>query len=173
MFEGKISDRLKERAAKIRLIAFDVDGVMTDGSLFIANDGELVKRFFALDGLGMKLAQQFGLETAIISARKSQQTIARFEDLGVEDIYTGCEDKIKCLEELCKKYSCDLEEVAYIGDDSIDVPILEKVGLAACPPDSHYSVFKHIHYITERKGGHGAAREFIDLILWAQAKIPA
>lgn len=171
MFEN-ISERLKERAQKIKMIGFDVDGVLTDGSLYIANEGELVKRFFALDGHGMKLAQNFGLMVAIVSARKSQQAVNRCTDLGVKEIHTGVENKLACVKELIEKYALSYDEFAFIGDDSIDVPVLELVGLAACPPDSHYSVFKHIHYITERKGGHGAAREFIDLILAMQGKIP-
>ena len=171
MFEN-ISERLKERAQKIKMIGFDVDGVLTDGSLYIAKDGELVKRFFALDGHGIKLAQNFGLTVVIVSARKSEQTINRCTDLGVKEIHTGVENKLSCVQDLLKRYELNYDEFAFIGDDSIDVPVLELVGLAACPADSHYSVFKHIHYITERKGGQGAAREFIDLILAMQGKIP-
>jgi len=172
MFEGKISDRLKERAAKIKLIGFDVDGVLTDGSIFIGDHGEFIKRFYALDGLGVRLAQKFDIECAIISARKSNQTLVRFTDLGVQEIHIGIEDKLACLKQMAEARKLSLDEIAFIGDDSIDVPILEQVGLAACPPNSHYSVMKHIHYITERKGGEGAARELIDLVLYAQGKIP-
>ena len=171
MFE-KISKRLEERAQKIKMIGFDVDGVLTDGSLMIGEEGELIKRFFALDGHGMKLAMKFGLEVVVVSARYSKQTINRFEDLGLKEIHVGVEDKLTCVESLLDKYNLTLDEFAFIGDDSIDVTVLEKAGLAACPPDSHYSVLKHIHYITERKGGHGSAREFIDLILAMQGKIP-
>ncbi len=172
MFSGKISDRLKERAAKIKLIGFDVDGVLTDGSIFIGDHGEFIKRFYALDGLGVRLAQKFEIECAIISARKSNQTLVRFTDLGLKEIHVGIEDKLSCLKKMAEARSLSFDEIAYIGDDSIDVPILEQVGLAGCPPNSHYSVMKHIHYITERKGGEGAAREFIDLILYSQGKIP-
>ncbi len=172
MFAGKISDRLKERAAKIKLIGFDVDGVLTDGSIFIGDHGEFIKRFFALDGLGIRLAHKFGIGTAIISARKSNQTLVRFSDLGVEEIHIGIEDKLSCLKAIAERKSLSFDEIAFIGDDSIDVPILEQVGLAACPPNAHYSVLKHIHYITERAGGEGAARELIDLVLFAQGMIP-
>ncbi|MCH2227318.1 MAG: HAD hydrolase family protein [Candidatus Caenarcaniphilales bacterium] len=171
MFE-KISDRLKARAEKIKMIGFDVDGVLTDGSLFIGKEGELVKRFFALDGLGMKLAMQFGIKVAVVSARHSEHTINRCTDLGLEEIHVGVEDKLSCVHDLLARHELKFEEFAFIGDDSIDVTVLELAGLSACPPESHYSVFKHIHYITERAGGHGAAREFIDLILAMQGKIP-
>ncbi len=172
MFQGKISDRLKERASKIKLIGFDVDGVLTDGSIYIGEEGELVKRFYALDGLGIRLAHRFGLATAIISARNSKQTVRRFADLEVKEIHVGVEDKLTCLQNIAERMGIAFEEIAFIGDDSIDVPILEQIGLAACPPNAHYSVFKHIHYITERAGGEGAARELIDLVLWVQGKIP-
>ena len=169
----KISDRLKERASKIKLIGFDVDGVLTDGSLYFDEKGEALKRFYALDGLGMRLALKFDLIPAIVSARKSSYVTARFTDLGLDEIHIGIEDKFSKIQELADKYKLEMDEIAFIGDDSIDVPVLEKVGLAACPQDQHYSVLKHIHYITERPGGQGAAREFVDLILVAQGKIPA
>jgi 3-deoxy-D-manno-octulosonate 8-phosphate phosphatase (KDO 8-P phosphatase) len=170
---SKISDKLKSRAQKIKMICFDVDGVLTDGSLYIAEEGEFVKRFSSLDGYGMKLALKFGLKLAIISARHSVQVRTRFGDLGLSEIYIGEEDKLGRMEKLMEKYSLSFDECAYIGDDIIDVPVLEKVGLAACPKDPHYSVLKHIHYITEKAGGYGAAREFTDLILFCQGKIPA
>ena len=172
MFD-KISDRLKERANKVKMICFDVDGVLTDGSLFIWPEGELFKKFFALDGHGMKLAMKFGIECCIVSARPSKHTIARFEDLGLKEIHVGVENKLDKVEELAKKFNISLDEIAFIGDDSIDVPVLERSGLAVCPPNSHYSVYKHIHYITERAGGLGAGRELVDLVLYSQGLIPA
>lgn len=172
MFE-KISDQLKDRASKIKLIGFDVDGVLTDGSIYIHEAGEAFKKFHALDGHGLKLAKSFGLEICIISARKSPHVHARFEGFGFEDfINTGVVDKLNCLMQIIEKKNISLEEVAFIGDDALDVPILEKAGLASCPPEAHYSVLKHIHYITERGGGKGAARELVDLILYCQGKIP-
>jgi len=169
---AKISDHLKERAKKIKLIGFDVDGVLTDGSLYIGEHGELAKRFHSLDGLGIKMAIQFDINIAIISARNSIQTHVRFNDLGVKEIHTDVNDKFVCANEILERYGITMSEFAYIGDDSVDVPILEKAGLAACPKEAHYSVFDHIHYITERPAGYGAAREFVDLILHCQGKIP-
>ncbi len=172
MFE-KISEQLKTRAAKIKLIGFDVDGVLTDGSIYINEEGEVFKTFHSLDGYGLKLAKSFGIEICIISARQSPHVHARFKSLGFEDdINTGVLDKLSCLEKIILKKNISMDEVAFIGDDALDVPILEKAGLAACPPEAHYSVLKHIHYITERQGGKGAARELVDLVLYCQGKIP-
>lgn len=169
----KISDRLKERAAKIKLIGFDVDGVLTDGSIFINEGGEVFKKFHSLDGHGFRLAKNFGIDICVISARKSPHVHVRFAGFGFEEnIHTGVLDKLTCLEEIIKAKGISYDEVAFIGDDDLDVPILEKAGLSACPPGAHYGVFKHIHYITNKKGGKGAAREFIDLILYSQDKIP-
>lgn len=172
MFEN-LSEGLRARAEKIKMIAFDVDGVLTDGSIIIGDQGELAKRFCSIDGHGMKLALKFGLKLAIVSARYSPQVLVRFKDLGLEEIHIGKEDKLTCVQKILEKHSLSFEEFAYIGDDSIDVPVLEKAGLSACPKDPHYSVLKHIHYITERAGGYGAGREFVDLILYSQNKIPA
>ncbi len=172
MFET-LSNQLQERAKKIKLIGFDVDGVLTDGSIFIGESGEVFKKFSALDGHGLRLASNFGIKICIISARKSISVCKRFENFGFEDdIHTGVEDKLSCLKQIISKYNLNIDEVAFIGDDSLDIPILEKAGLAACPPRAHFSVLKHIHYITDSQAGFGAAREFIDLILFCQGKIP-
>lgn len=171
MFE-KISEALKTRAQKIKMIGFDVDGVLTDGSLFIGDKDEVFKRFHALDGMGIRQAMQFGIHVAIISARPSKQVHPRFEDLGVPDIHVGAEDKLGVVNSLLEKYNVNMDEFAFIGDDSVDVPVLEKAGLSATPKTHHYSVEKHIHYITEKDGGYGAAREFTDLILSCKGLIP-
>lgn len=172
MFE-KISDQLKTRASKIKVIGFDVDGVFTDGSLYINEEGESFKKFSALDGLGVKLAEQFGIQVVIISARESVAVHKRFAHLGIREVHTGAKDKLAKAQELADKLGFSIEEeFAYIGDDSPDVAVLEKAALSACPPNAHYSVKSLIHYITEKAGGSGAAREFVDLILYCQGKIP-
>lgn len=172
MFED-ISERLIERCKKIKLIGFDVDGVLTDGSIFIGESGEVFKKYSSLDGHGMKLALKFGIQVCIISARKSASVHKRYEGFGFEDdVHTGIEDKWTKMQEIIKKYELQNDEVAFIGDDALDIPVLEKVGLAVCPPNRHFSVDKHVHYITEHGGGFGAAREFVDLVLVAQNKIP-
>lgn len=172
MFE-KISDRLKERAQKIKLIGFDVDGVLTDSSIFMNEEGEVFKKFCSLDGYGLRLCMQFGIQICIISARKSNSVHKRFKGFGFEeDVHTGVEDKWACMEDILMKYGLEPENAAFIGDDALDIPVLEKVGLAACPANRHFSLDKHIHYITEKAGGMGAARELCDLILYAQGKVP-
>lgn len=172
MFE-KISERLKERAQKIKIIGFDVDGVLTDGSILIGENGEALKKFSAFDGMGIRLAHQFGIETMIVSARAGDFPHTRFKPLGVTEIHTGVKDKVECVKGILTQKNLTLDECAFIGDDSVDLTLLEIVGLAACPPEAHYSVFKHIHYITERGAGKGCAREFVDLVLSSQGKIPA
>ena len=169
----EISQKLKDRAKKIKLICFDVDGVLTNGDIFIGKEGEHFKQFSAFDGLGIRMAQQFGLETAIISARDSVFPHVRFKDLGMEEIHTAVADKMAKLKEIQEKLGITMEQTAFIGDDAVDITVLEKVGLSGCPPEAHYSVFKHIHYITERGAGKGCAREFIDLVLYCQGNIPA
>lgn len=172
MFKN-ISDNLKTRANKIKLVGFDVDGVLTDSSIFIGENGEVFKKYSSLDGHGMKMCLQFGIKVCIISARKSSCVHKRFEGWGFDDdVHTGIEDKWTKMQEIMKKYEIQEDEVAYIGDDMLDIPVLEKVGLAVSPSNRHYSVDQHIHYITEKEGGKGAAREFCDLILTCQGKIP-
>ncbi len=172
MFEN-ISDRLRKRAENIKLIGFDVDGVLTDSSIFINENGETFKKFCSLDGYGMRLCLQFGIKVCIISARKSQSVHQRFKGFGFEDdVHTGVENKWACMEDILVKYNLQPNNACFIGDDALDIPVLEKVGLAACPLNRHFSLDKHIHYITEKAGGMGAARELCDLILYAQGKIP-
>ena len=173
MFE-KISEKLIERAKKIKLIGFDIDGVLTDGSIFSGESGEVFKKYSSLDGHGMKLAIKFGIKVCIISARNSPSVHTRFKGFGFEDdIYIGVENKWAQMQEIIQKYNLSSDEVAFIGDDALDIPVLEKIGLAVCPPNRHFSVDKHVHYITDLSGGFGAAREFIDLILVCQNKIPS
>jgi 3-deoxy-D-manno-octulosonate 8-phosphate phosphatase (KDO 8-P phosphatase) len=172
MFEN-ISEGLKSRAQKIKLIGFDVDGVLTDSSVYINEEGEVFKKFCSLDGYGLRLAIKFGIRVCIISARKSPSVHKRFQGFGFEDdVYTGSEDKWSIMQTVMQKYNITQDEIAFIGDDALDVPVLEQAGLSACPPNSHFSVKKHIHYITDSAGGHGSAREFVDLILYCQGKIP-
>ncbi len=169
----KLSQTIIDKAEKIKLIGFDVDGVLTDGSICVNDDGEVFKKFHSLDGHGLRLAKNFGIDICIISARKSSHVHARFKGFGFEDnIFTGVANKLECLEQILQKYNLSFEEVAFMGDDSLDVPVLEKVGLAACPPAAHYSVFPHCDYTSKQAGGKGAGRELVDLILSVQGKIP-
>lgn len=149
----------------------DVDGVLTDGSLFYSKDGEYIKRFNVRDGQGIKLAQSYGIEIGIVSARNCQIVLNRFNELGVKYIYQHCYDKAKKIKELCSELNIPVKHTAYIGDDILDVPSLEIVGLAICPKDAHPSAASQAKLITETKGGYGCVREVIDLILKEQGKI--
>ena len=162
---------LKEIIRNIRLLVLDVDGVLTDGSLFYSKDGEALKRFHVRDGQGMKLAQSYELEIAIISARECEIVKNRFTELGVKYIYQHCYDKAKKVKELSTELKITLDKIAYIGDDILDVPPLEIVGLPVCPRNAHPSALSKAKLITETNGGNGCVREIIDLILKEQGKI--
>ena len=166
-------NQLKETIKNIKLIVLDVDGVLTDGSLFYSKDGEHIKRFNVRDGQGIKLAQAYDIEAAIISGRECEIVKNRFSELGIKHIYQHCHDKAKKIKELTNELKISLNETAYIGDDILDVPVLEIVGLPTCPKDAHPSVVSKSKLITESYGGHGCVRELIDLILKEQGKVPA
>lgn len=157
-----------EKAASIRLVIFDVDGVLTDGSIFIGDDGEEYKAFFSRDGLGMAMLQKTGVKIGIITGRTSQVVLHRMQSLGIEHIFQGQSDKIPAFEQLCKDLDIDPEHVAYVGDDIVDLPVMRQVGLAISVGDAHPLVVKHSHWQTHSGGGRGAAREVCELIMEAQ-----
>jgi 3-deoxy-D-manno-octulosonate 8-phosphate phosphatase (KDO 8-P phosphatase) len=161
------------RAARVRLMIFDVDGVLTDGSLLYGADGETVKRFNVLDGHGIKMLQQAGIATAIISARQSEIVARRAADLGVAHVYQGVHDKRAAFEQLLTQAVLGADACGFAGDDVIDLPILLRVGFAASVPNGHAEVQARAHYVTQAHGGHGAARELCDFILRAQNKYEA
>ena len=162
---------LLETIKKIKLIGIDVDGVLTDGSLFYSKEGELIKRFNVQDGQGIKLAMAYGIELAIISGRKCDIVQNRADELGFKHLYQHCHDKAKKIKEVCDELKISLSETAFIGDDILDVPAFEVVGLSACPKDAHPSAKNKAKIITEKNGGQGCVRELIDLILTEQGKI--
>lgn len=162
---------LREIIKNIKLIAIDVDGVLTDGSLYYSKDGEALKRFHVQDGQGLKLAQLYGLELAIISGRECEIVKNRASELGVKHLHQHCHEKGKKIKEVADLLNIKLEEVAFIGDDILDVPAFEVVGLSVCPKDAHPSAISRAKLITEKNGGHGAVRELIDLILKEQGKL--
>lgn len=161
------------RAACLRLMIFDVDGVLTDGSLHYGADGETIKVFNVLDGLGIKLLQLSGVATAIISARQSASLTRRAADLGMTYLRQGVHDKRVAFQQLLAQTGLSAEQCGFIGDDIIDLPILLQVGFAASVPGAHAEVRSRVHYVTEAQGGHGAAREVCDLVLRAQGKYEA
>lgn len=160
-----------ERAARIRLVIFDVDGVLTDGSLFLGDDGQEYKAFNSRDGHGMVTLQETGVLLAVITGRSSEVVRIRMEGLGVAHVYQGRRDKLPAYEELKGALGLNDEEIAYVGDDVVDLPIMRQVGLAIAVADAHPLVRLHAHWNTRMNGGRGAAREVCELILEAQGNL--
>lgn len=157
-----------ERARRVKVMIFDVDGVLTDGSLTYSADGEVSKTFFVLDGLGIQLLAKTGVVTAIISARKSAIVVKRAADLGIAHVYQGIHDKRVAFAQLLEATGVTADECGYIGDDVIDLPLLTKVGFAVAVPSGHADVQHRVHYVTRAAGGRGAVREVCDLVMRAQ-----
>lgn len=157
-----------ERAARVKVMIFDVDGVLTDGSLTYGPDGEVTKTFNVLDGLGIQLLNKTGVKTAIISARLSPVVVKRAADLGISHVYQGVHDKRIGFAQLLEATGVTAEECGYIGDDVIDLPLLTRVGFAVTVPSGHPEVQHRAHYVTRNHGGRGAAREVCDLVMRAQ-----
>jgi len=155
-------------AARVKVMIFDVDGVLTDGSLTYSADGEATKTFFVLDGLGIQLLQRTGVQTAIISARRSPIVDRRAADLGINHVFQGQHDKRLAFAELLQKTGVTAEECGYIGDDVIDLPLLSRVGFAVTVPSGHPEVQHRAHYVTKNPGGRGAVREVCDFVMRAQ-----
>jgi 3-deoxy-D-manno-octulosonate 8-phosphate phosphatase (KDO 8-P phosphatase) len=171
--ETKALEEAVARAAKLRLMIFDVDGVLTDGSLQFGPDGEVIKTFNVLDGHGIKMLQQSGVATAIISARQSAIVGRRANDLGIRHVHQGVHDKRAAFEQLLAQTAISAEACGFIGDDVIDLSILSRVGFAASVPAGHPEVRSRVHYVTQASGGRGAAREICDFILRAQGSYEA
>ncbi len=155
---------LKQRASKIKLLAFDVDGVMTDGSITYDENGIEYKTFNAKDGHGLAKMSKNGFITAIITGRNNGTVNRRALDLRVTEVYQGVKNKLPILEAIMEKYGLDYSEVAYMGDDEPDICILEKVAIAACPVDAVDSVQQVCNYKASRCGGRGAVRELCDFV---------
>ena len=162
---------LTSRAKLIRLMAFDVDGVMTDGGLYFSDSGEEFKRFNSLDGHGLKMLRASGVEVAIITGRTSRCVEARARNLGVAHIFQGVEHKLEAMVELLNRLKLSRDAAAYMGDDVVDLTVMRHVGLAISVPESPLLVHKYSHYVTQRGGGHGAVREACELIMSAQGTL--
>lgn len=161
-------DHITELAQRIRLIIFDIDGVLTNGSLFFDNNGEEYKAFSSRDGHGMRMLLECGLEGAIITGRQSRLVEHRMRDLGIQRVYQGFRDKRPAFEALRQETGLRREQIAYLGDDVIDLPVMKQVGMAMAVADAHPFVIQHADYVTQRPGGQGAAREAIEFVLEAQ-----
>ena len=163
-----MDSNLKARAQKIKLVIFDVDGVMTDGSLFIGDDGQEYKMFNTQDGLGMRLLKKSGVKLAIITGRNSNSVLIRAENLEVDFFYQGISDKKEAFHDLLKKTGLKPEECAFMGDDIVDLPPMLQSGLSITGPAGHDEVKKIAQFITEKIAGYGAVREACDFIMKAQ-----
>jgi 3-deoxy-D-manno-octulosonate 8-phosphate phosphatase (KDO 8-P phosphatase) len=157
-----------ERAARIRLVIFDVDGVLTDGSLYLGDDGQEYKAFNSRDGHGMVMLQESGVRIGVITGRTSQVVRIRMESLGIAHLFQGCRDKMPAYEALKHELALEDASIAYVGDDLVDLPIMRRVGLAIAVADAHDLVRGHAHLCTRAGGGRGAAREVCELIMEAQ-----
>ena len=166
------TEELKERAKKIKLVAFDVDGVMTDGSLTFDENGVEYKTFNAKDGQGIVMLNRTGFTTAIITARTNGTVRHRFEILGMTKLFEGQKNKKKALDEICEEFKVSYDEIAYMGDDLPDICVLELVGLSACPNDAVNEVRAVANMVCTKNGGRGAVRELCDFLLTSQGKNP-
>jgi len=154
-----------EKAARVKLVVFDVDGVLTDGSLYLGDDGQEYKAFHSRDGHGMKMLRQAGIEIGIITGRTSQVVEHRMASLAIEHVYQGQLDKLPAFQDLLDKLGLQAEAVAYVGDDVVDLPIMVRAGLAIAVADAHPLVARHAHWQTAHGGGRGAARDVCELVL--------
>ncbi len=160
--------QLTEKAKGIELLILDVDGVLTDGRLYFDNDGVEYKSFHSRDGLGLRLLQQTGVEIAVISGRKSKSVALRMKMLGIHHVYQGYDNKREAFVDIMRKTGTEAVNIAYVGDDLIDLPIMTKVGLAIAVSDANFAVKENVHWCTTLPGGQGAVREVCDMIMHAQ-----
>ncbi len=161
------------KAKGIKLVIFDVDGVLTDGSLFLGDDGQEYKAFNSRDGHGMKMLQHSGVTIGIITGRSSEVVRIRMQSLGIEHVYQGRDEKLPAYQELRDKLGLDDSQIAYVGDDVVDLPIMRRVGLAIAVNDAHSLVIHHAHWTTPRSGGRGAGRDVCEMIMQAQGQLEA
>lgn len=161
------------RAARIRLIGFDVDGTLTDGGLQFDADGREHKRFHVQDGLGLVLLRHAGIEVALVSARHSEVTLARGRELKVARLHIGERGKLDCMRGIAADMGIGMDEAAFMGDDLPDLAVMRAVGLAIAPANAHPWVLPAAHWTTPQRGGDGAARDACDLLLHAQGKVDA
>jgi 3-deoxy-D-manno-octulosonate 8-phosphate phosphatase (KDO 8-P phosphatase) len=161
----RLNAEVRTRVEGVKLLVLDVDGVLTDGRLYYHDDGTESKAFDVRDGHGIKMLRQAGIETAIISGRRSPSVDKRAADLGITEVVQGVRDKVPILEKLVSQKHLKPEEIAYVGDDIVDLPVMNRVGLAIAVADASEHLFDAAHYVTIAPGGRGAVREVAELIL--------
>ncbi len=162
------TDKIRDRASKIRLVAFDVDGVLTDGRLILGDKGEEFKAFYTQDGQGLVMLLNAGFELAIITGRKSPVVVKRMRELGIKHVYQGISDKREVFEKILADTGLTADQAAYMGDDLPDLPVIRLAGLGVTVADAHQFVQQHVDLCTQKRGGRGAVREVCDLIMDAQ-----
>ena len=163
----------KARASRIKLMAFDVDGVLSDGSLFYTDEGVEIKAFNSLDGLGLNLLRKAGVTIAVITGRTTRNVEARMRHLGIDLLFQGSHDKLATMHELLTKLGLGIAEAGFMGDDIIDLKVMDACGFSAAPADGHPLAKRYAQLITSKDGGHGAVREVCEFILDAQGKLDA
>src|SRR5205807_3897800 len=161
----QLGQALQARLRRVRLVAMDVDGVLTDAGMYYSESGDELKKFDTRDGMGIKMPQASELVTAFITREKTAIVERRGQKLAVPEVHQGIDDKLVVLTTLAQKYGLSFDKVAYIGDDVNDLEALRSVGFSAAPADAMTVVLKAVHYVCKKKGGEGAVREIADLIL--------
>ena len=168
--EVRYSPEIIERARRIKLVIFDVDGVLTDGRIIYGNYGDEIKNFDVNDGLGMYLLKRAGIKRVILTAKASRVVTRRSRELRIDKVYHNFHYKAEAFGKIKSRFKVKDEDICFIGDDVIDVPVLKQVGLAVCPPSAMEEIKPFVHFVTEKNGGRGAVREVCNLILKAQGK---
>ncbi|MEG1467174.1 MAG: 3-deoxy-manno-octulosonate-8-phosphatase KdsC [Hafnia sp.] len=168
---GPVARKIMDSAADIRLVICDVDGVLSDGLIYMGNNGEELKAFNVRDGYGIRCLITEGIHVAIITGRQSKLVADRAATLGIEHLYQGQSDKLIAFEKILSDLNLQPNQVAYIGDDLIDWPVMAKVGLSVAVADAHPILLQRAQYVTRIAGGRGAVRELCDLILQSQGKL--
>lgn len=162
-----------DRAKVLKLLVLDVDGVLTDGKLYLSDSGEEIKAFNTLDGHGLKMLKASGVDVAIITGRKSRLVEVRAKNLGIAHLYQGIEDKLSAFRELIGTLGLQPQQTAFMGDDLVDLPAMRRSGLALTVPAAPALVKQNAHYVCQRSGGDGAVREVCELIMQAQGTFDA
>jgi 3-deoxy-D-manno-octulosonate 8-phosphate phosphatase (KDO 8-P phosphatase) len=170
MARNKKNSHFIKRAKKIKLLLLDVDGVLTDGKLHLGENGQETKTFDVHDGHGITLLHQVGIQVGIISGRSSKAVETRARQLFIQEVHQGVADKIKVYEEILRRHLLKDEDVAYMGDDLLDLPLLRRVGLSVGVANAHEAVKKNVDWVTKKEGGAGAVREVVDHLLKSQGK---
>jgi 3-deoxy-D-manno-octulosonate 8-phosphate phosphatase (KDO 8-P phosphatase) len=168
---ARIDPSVRARLQRLKLMVFDVDGVLTDGGLWYTEHGETLKRFHALDGHGLKMLAVSGIQVALVTGRESPIIARRAAELGLGAVMQNVRDKGAALTELLTRFGVALEQTGFMGDDLIDLPAMQRAGFSASVPDAPAYITQAAHWVSERRGGHGAARECCDLILAAQQRL--